>query len=208
MTSMNSQLSKSDATFAAIIDVALEMAATDGIGKLSLGEVAKRMGISKSGVFARVGSLEALQGAVLDEFDRRFTAEVFAPALRMPPGLPRLHAQVKAWLKRTCDVGPRAGCLYIAGAFEFDDLDAPLRDRLQSGVARWRASLRQTVIQAMKEGQLRPDTDPEQLVFEIYSLIVGLMHDARFMRDAGAAARMQGAFMRLISTYKSFSYQE
>lgn len=87
--------SKSEATYAAILATAYEMAAADGIGKLSLGEVAKRMGISKSGVFSRVGSLEALQAAVLDESDRRFAEDIFMPALRLPPGLPRLAAQVE-----------------------------------------------------------------------------------------------------------------
>jgi len=60
----------------------MEMAAAEGIGKLSLGEIAKRTGISKSGVFSRVGSLEQLQCAVLDEYDRRFAAEVFMPSCR------------------------------------------------------------------------------------------------------------------------------
>ena len=55
--------------------------------------------------------------------------------------------------------------------------------RVQANVRGWRAALGRTVRQAIDEGHLRPDTDPEQLVFEIYSLMVGLMHDARFLRD-------------------------
>jgi AcrR family transcriptional regulator len=205
---MDTLTAKSEATYAAIIETALDMALADGIGKLSLGEIAKRLDLSKSGVFSRVGSLEALQGAVLDEYDRRFAAEVFMPSLQLPQGLPRLMAQVNQWLQRSCTLGPRTGCLYTAGAFEYDDLgDSPLRERLQQGVERWRASLRKTVLQAVELGQLRPDTDPQQLVFEIYCLIVGLLHDARFMRDPTSVQRMQIAFSRLISTYKSFSYQ-
>ncbi len=199
---------KSEHTFATIVDAAMDMAAAEGIGKLSLGELAKRTGISKSGVFSRVGSLEALQAAVLDEFDRRFGEEVFIPSLQAPKGLPRLVMQVNLWLKRIASDASRGSCLYTAGAFEFDDLDGPLRDRLEQGAARWRASLRKTVLQAMEAGQLRPDTDPEQLVFEIYSLVIGVMHDVRFLRDDGAPRRMQRAFNRLISTYKSFNEVE
>ncbi|WP_107979634.1 TetR/AcrR family transcriptional regulator [Pseudoduganella sp. UC29_71] len=204
---MNTLSSKSEATYSAILGTAYQMAAADGIGKLSLGEVAKRTGISKSGVFSRVGSLEALQGDVLDEYDRRFAEDVFMPSLKLAPGLPRLVAQVERWIARCRDTGPGSGCLYTAGAFEFDDLDGALRDRLQQGVERWRASLRKTVLQAMELGHLRPDTDAEQLVFEIYCLIVGLLHDTRFMRDPAAPGRMMLAFGRLISTYKSFTYQ-
>lgn len=204
---MSTLSSKSEATYTTILGTAYEMAAADGIGKVSLGEVAKRTGISKSGVFSRVGSLEALQGDVLDEYDRRFGEEVFVPSLKLAPGLPRLAAQVERWIARCRDTGPGSGCLYTAGAFEFDDLDGPLRDRLQQGVERWRASLRKTVRQAVELGHLRPDTDAEQLVFEIYCLIVGLLHDTRFMRDPAAPGRMLMAFSRLISTYKSFTYQ-
>jgi AcrR family transcriptional regulator len=204
---MNTLSSKSEATYSAILGTAYQMAAADGIGKLSLGEVAKRTGISKSGVFSRVGSLEALQGDVLDEYDRRFAEDVFMPSLKLAPGLPRLVAQVERWIARCRDTGPGSGCLYTAGAFEFDDLDGALRDRLQQGVERWRASLRKTVLQAMELGHLRPDTDAEQLVFEVYCLIVGLLHDTRFMRDPAAPGRMMLAFGRLISTYKSFTYQ-
>ena len=48
---------KSEATYATILTAAYDMAASEGIGKLSLGELSKRTGISKSGVFSRVGSL-------------------------------------------------------------------------------------------------------------------------------------------------------
>lgn len=206
---MDTLTAKSEATYAAIVEAALGMALADGIGKVSLGEIAKQLELSKSGVFSRVGSLEALQSAVLDEYDRRFAEDVFMPSLKLPQGLPRLMAQVNLWLQRSCRLGPRTGCLYTAGAFEFDDVaDSPLRERLQQGVERWRASLRRTVLQAVELGHLRPDTDAEQLVFEIYCLIVGLLHDARFMREPASVKRMQIAFNRLISTYKSFSYQD
>ena len=201
---------KSEATYAAILDAAVGMASTDGIGRLSLGELSKRTGISKSGVFSRVGSLEALQAAVLDEYDRRFSDEVFLPALQSPRGLPRLSALVNLWLRKIAGETARGSCLYTAGAFEFDDIPMPhpLRERIEAGVVRWRASIRKTVLQAMEAGHLRPDTEPEQLVFEIYSLVIGVMHDARFLRDEGAPKRAQRAFNRLISTYRSFSNLE
>lgn len=204
---MNAPTTKSEHTFAAILDAAIEMAFIDGIGKLSLGEVAKRMGISKSGVFSRVGSLEALQHEVLDEFDRRFAAEVFQPAMALPRGLPRLNLIVENWIRRSCSLKTRSSCLYIAGSFEFDDVSSPLRDRLRHGVLRFRASLRRSILQAIEEGHLRTDTDPEQLIFEIYSLIVGAMHDTRFLHDTKTEERMRNAYARLISTYRSFHYQ-
>ena len=109
------------------------MAAADGLESLTIGEVAKRLGLSKSGVFSRIGSREALQKAVIEEYDRRFLQDVFVPAMREPRGLPRLNAIMRLWLQRARDVEIRTGCIYCAGAFEFDDRDGPLRDLLLDG---------------------------------------------------------------------------
>jgi hypothetical protein len=127
--------------------------------------------------------------------------------MKLPQGLPRLNAIVEGWIRRTSNAREFNGCLYVAGSFDFDDIPSPLRDRLEAGVVHWRATLRRTVLQALEAGQLRSDTDPEQLVFEIYSLIVGLMHDIRFLHNPEAQGRMRNAYARLISTYRSFHYQ-
>ena len=97
---------RSGLTLAAILDTALEMAAADGLESLTIGEVAKRLGLSKSGVFSRIGSREALQKAVIEEYDRRFLQDVFVPAMREPRGLPRLNAIMRLWLQRARDVPP------------------------------------------------------------------------------------------------------
>jgi AcrR family transcriptional regulator len=194
---------RSGLTLAAILDTALTMAAADGLESLTVGEVAKRLGLSKSGVFSRIGSREALQKAVIDEYDRRFLQDVFVPAMREPRGLPRLNAIMRLWLQRARDVEIRTGCIYCAGAFEFDDREGPLRDLLLHGIQRWRSALKRTVIQAIDAGDLRADTDAEQLVFEMDGLFVALMREARFMRDPRAADRAWAAYERLIRSQQS-----
>lgn len=42
---------------------------------------------------------------------------------------------------------------------------------------------------------------PDQLVSEINSLAIGLVHDARFLRDSRAAERTQKSWQRLINSY-------
>lgn len=196
---METKTARSELTLATIVDTALALALSDGLESLSLGEVAKRLGLSKSGVFSRVGSREALQQAVVQEYERRFAQDVFVPAMREPRGLPRLNAVFRLWLKRTEEVELRTGCLYCAGAFEFDDRDGPLRDLLLDGVMRWRSALKRSVIQAIDTGHLKPDTDADQLVFEMDALFLGLMRDARFLRDAKAPQRAWRAYERLIA---------
>lgn len=200
---MDAKTQKSELTRAAIIGAGIDLASAEGLEAITLQAVADRIGLSKSGVFSRIGSREALQKAVIEEFGRRFLAEVFVPAMAFPKGLPRLNEIVRRWIVRMRDVEVHSGCIYSAGAFELDDREGELRDLLHEEVTRWRAALRRTVLQAVEAGHLQADTDPEQLVSEINALALGLLHDARFLRDSRAAERAQSTWNRLINSYQA-----
>src|SRR5262245_51453620 len=195
---METKTERSGLTLAAILDTALQMVAAGGLESLTIGEVAKRLGLSKSGVFSRVGSRDALQALVLQEYDRRFVQDVLVPALREPRGLPRLNALMQRWLDRAQRVEVPQGCIYCAGAFEYDDRVGPVRELLLDGVRRWRAAIKRTVVQAIDEGHLSADTDAEQLVFEMDALFTGAMRDDRFLGDARALEHAQDAVARVI----------
>ncbi|VVD76374.1 TetR family transcriptional regulator [Pandoraea morbifera] len=193
---------KGEQTRAAILNAALELAGRDGLEGLTIGLLADRMQMSKSGVFAHFGSREDLQIEVLMEYHRRFEAEVFAPSMEAPRGLPRLRALVDRWMdKRIREV--TTGCIYISGAVEYDDRAAsPVREALVKSVRLWRAALLRAITQAKEEGHLRADTDPRLMLFEMYSLTLGLHHDARFLREPGAVEMTRVALEKLISSYQ------
>lgn len=200
---MDAKTQKSEMTRTAIIGAGIDLASAEGLEAITLQAVADRIGLSKSGVFSRIGSREALQKAVIEEFGRRFLADVFVPAMQQPKGLPRLDAIVQRWIVRMRDVEAKSGCIYTAGAFELDDREGELRDTLLQEVTRWRAALRRTVLQAVELGHLQADTDADQLVGEISNLSIGLLHDARFLRDRSAAERAQASWQRLIKSYQA-----
>ena len=184
-------------TRTAILDAALALASREGVEGLSIGALADAAGMSKSGVYAHFGSREALQLAVIREYHARFEAEVYAPALREPRGLPRLRAMFERWLRRVSNEA-EAGCLYVGGAVEFDGRPGPVRDALVATVRAWRGALDRATRLAVDAGHLRADTDPAQLVFELHGLVLALHHDARFLRDASAAGRARAGFERLV----------
>ena len=196
---METRSERAETTLAAIVGVALDMAVTEGLESISIGEVAKRLDLSKSGVFSRVGSREQLQVAVLLEFDKRFLQTVFVPAMGEVRGLPRLQAVMQRWLAWASDVARHKTCLYTAGAFEYDDREGPVREHLLDGVLRWRGALRRTVLQAVEAGHLRADLDAEQMVFEMDAIFTILLHDARFLRDPRAGERAERAWQRLLN---------
>ncbi|MCB1155748.1 helix-turn-helix transcriptional regulator [bacterium] len=57
-------MSKGEETRQSILDEAIRVASVEGLDGLSIGDLASRQGLSKSGLFAHFGSKEALQIAV------------------------------------------------------------------------------------------------------------------------------------------------
>lgn len=188
-------------TRAAILDAALLLSAREGIEGLTLGMLAERMQMSKSGVYAHFGSREDMQVAVVHEYRRRFEQDVFLPALDQPRGLPRLQALYANWIKRVSHEIAQ-GCIYIGGAVEYDDRSGPVRATLIESVSLWRSALLRACKQAIAEHHLRADCDPKQLLFEMYGLILILHHDSRFLKIPGCIARANNGFARLIASYR------
>lgn len=193
-------LHKGRQTRAAILEAALGLASQMGLEGLSIGALAEVTRMSKSGVFAHFGSREELQISVIREYHARFEAEVFAPAVREPRGLPRLAALFERWLRRV-SVEIDSGCIYISGAVEFDDRPGPVRDALAEMVRDWHGALERAIGIAIAEGHLHPDTDPNQMLFEIHGLILALHHDARFLRIPGAPERARAGFARVLRPF-------
>ena len=193
---------KGELTRAAILDVALDLASRDGLEGLTIGLLADRMNMSKSGVFAHFGSREDLQIDVLKLYHLRFEEEVFFPSMREPRGILRLRSMFALWVKRV-SVEIASGCIYVSGAIEYDDRPGPIRDELVAMVQAWRGALVRSVMQAATTGDLKPDTDAGQLVYEMYGLILALHHDARFLHVPGSVERAEIGFGRLIEYYKN-----
>jgi AcrR family transcriptional regulator len=198
---------KGEQTRAAILDVALELASRNGLEGLTIGLLADRMNMSKSGVFAHFGSREDLQLEVVKLYHHRFEQEVFYPSIKEARGLPRLVAMFARWIKQV-SVEIASGCIYISGAVEYDDRPGPIREELVSMVMAWQGALLRSAKQAIDAGHLRPDTDAQQLVYEMYGMILALHHDARFLRMPGSVERARAGFDRLIENYRNPTQQQ
>ena len=193
---------KGELTRAAILDVALDLASRDGLEGLTIGLLADKMNMSKSGVFAHFGSREDLQIEVLKLYHRQFEQEVFYPSMKEARGLPRLEAMFGHWIKRVA-MEIASGCIYISGAVEYDDRPGAIREELAEMVRIWQSALRRCVRQAIEMGHLRADTDPDQFVYEMYGLILALHHDARFLKTPGSVGRAENGFRRLVAIYRN-----
>jgi AcrR family transcriptional regulator len=181
-----------------ILDKAYELAREDGLEGLSIGALALSTGMSKSGVFAHFGSREQLQLALLDSVAMRFIEFIKTPALREARGLPRLRKLAERW----CEWSRihQSGCVLLSAAVEYDGRDGALRQSVLRQQAGWRDELRRAIKLAIDAGHLRVDTDPTQLAFEIYALMLGLHHDAGLFGYEEARHRTDVALERLFAS--------
>jgi AcrR family transcriptional regulator len=192
---------KGPATRELILAKAYELAREDGLEGLSIGAVALSTGMSKSGVFAHFGSREQLQLALLEFVAARFLEFIKTPALREARGLPRLRKLAERW----CEWGRihQSGCVLLSAAVEYDGRDGALRQSVLRQQAGWRDELRRAIKLAIDAGHLRVDTDPTQLAFEIYALMLGLHHDAGLFGYEEARHRTDAALERLFASCRS-----
>jgi AcrR family transcriptional regulator len=192
-------MSKGAETRETILDAALAQASAAGFESLTIGALAARTGLSKSGLFAHFGSREDLQVAAIEAAAARFTTTVFMPALKAPRGLPRLRALFDNWLDWTARTGLSHGCPMQAAAVEFDDRPGPVRDAVARHFERLEAELARGVSLAIDEGHLRRDLDVRQFVFELLGIVLAYHHNARLLRREDAEAHARAAFARLIA---------
>jgi AcrR family transcriptional regulator len=198
---MNAQTAKGERTRAAILDEALRLVSKAGLDGLTIGTLAGATGMSKSGLFAHFGSREELLLAVLAHGQAQFSEVVFQPAMAKPRGLPRLRAMFVNWLDWTESADLPGGCPMIGGASEFDDKPGAVRDTLASGQRNWVETLKRAARQAIAEGQLAKDTDPEQIAFEMFGIALVVHHHRRLLGYRKARERAAAALESLFKRY-------
>ncbi len=162
---------RGDRTRQAILSRAGQLASAEGLEEVSLQRLAGDLGISKSGLFAHFGSKEELQLATVEEAARVFAQEVLKPGLSVPTGLGRLWAMCNAHLSYQERKVFAGGCFFEAASVEFDSRPGAVRDAVLEKVRYWSGSLARAAREAQAAGELSADADPEQLAWELGSLL-------------------------------------
>ena len=194
-------LTKGEQTRVAILDEALKIASKLGLEGLTIGSLADATGMSKSGLFAHFGSREDLQLAVLEYAAQLYGEKVFVPVLKIERGLPRLRGLFERWLDWTLESGLPGGCIMLSAAFEYDDRPGPIRDAAIANQHRGNAITKKAVRLAVEEGHLNPDTDPEQISFEMLGIVLASHNHRRLLGDKEARKRALTAFDELVSRH-------
>jgi AcrR family transcriptional regulator len=157
----------------AILLEAVSLATVEGLEGLSIGELAKALGISKSGLYAHFGSKEGLQLATIDEAERIFNLEVIDPAMDIPgEGLPRLLAVCDLYFEHLRRHTFPGGCFFASAVLEMGTRPGPVKDRVRAFQLRFSGLILQNAQHAKELGQLPNDEDVTLLVFELNGIIL------------------------------------
>jgi AcrR family transcriptional regulator len=189
-------MGKGDATREAILDEAARLARTVGLGGMTIGVLATKTHLSKSGLYAHFRSKESLQLQLLEHAKVRYVAEVIAPALAAPRGEPRVRALFDSWLR--WDSAP-GGCIFTAAASEVDDQPGPVRDRVVRDQRDWLGTIAEVFRTGIAEGHFRGDADPDQFAFALEGVMLSFHMTNRLLGDAAAEARARRAFEELLA---------
>jgi AcrR family transcriptional regulator len=171
----------------AILGEAVSLATVEGLEGLSIGELAKALGISKSGLYAHFGSKEGLQLATIDEAERIFNLEVIDPSLDVRgEGLPRLLAVCDRYFEHLRRHTFPGGCFFASAVHEMGTRPGPVKDRLRAFQQRFSGLILQYAAQAQELGQLPAGENITVLVFELNGII--LAANANFVMTDDPAA--------------------
>ena len=149
-------MSKGAATRVSILDEALHVASQVGFEGLSIGQLADRTEMSKSGLFAHFRSKEQLQLQTLDHAVSRFTDIVVRPTLKAPRGERRVRELFDRWLDWETDA-LAGGCVFATASIEYDDQPGEMHDALVRQQRDWSEFIATVAGTAVSEGVFRPD---------------------------------------------------
>src|ERR1700681_2975009 len=194
--------SKGEETRSQILAAAMEQASTAGFESLTIGTLAEKTGMSKSGLFAHFGSKLDLQIATLDESARQFTEAVFLPALKAPRGVKRLRAVFENWIAWPQSAKLTGGCPVAPASREYDHRPGAMRDAVMERDRLLDRELSKAAQLAVDAGEFAAHSDTRQVAFEFLAIVLVFYRSESMLGAEEARRRARIAFDRLIEYHR------
>ena len=193
-------MQKGEFTRQTILAYGLQMASQVGLEAVTIGTLAKKTGMSKSGLFAHFQSKENLQIEILKHAAEEFADRVVVPALKIPAGIARIEALVDNWIAWGAQM--RGGCIFVSASTEFSDRPGRVREVLLRQQEAWIDSLKRIAQAAIRVGHFKKEMDCEQFAFDLYSLLLGFHYYHKLLQDSETKKRQQTALEQLLDKYR------
>ncbi len=183
-----------------ILDEAMKIASTHGIQGITIGELAKKVGMSKSGLFAHFENKDNLQLEILRMASEHFVESVMKPAFREEKGLPRIVAMFNHWLAFLNDHSTLpGGSIFVSASFELDDRPGVLKDFVQKSQNDLILNMEKAVQLAIDCKHLKSSTNKNDFAWKLYSYVLGYHHFKRMLNHPEAEELIKNAFKELVN---------
>jgi AcrR family transcriptional regulator len=152
-----------------IAEAAMQIVANQGIKRLSIAALARRVGLVPSGIYRHFRNKDAILDAILEVIERRLLANVAAARAGASDPLEILHEVLVRHIQfiREGRAIPR-----IIFSDDFHDGRSERRQRVLQIFKRYHAQLIVLIRQGQTEGRIRPDADPETVAMMIFGIVV------------------------------------
>jgi len=165
--------SKGTQTRQQIIDQALKIAAQEGLAALSIGRLAKEVGISKSGLFLHFGSKSNLESAVVERADLYFFDYIMVPLeARGLQGIERVWMLCDFWLDFVEQRVLPGGYFFTGAYFQCAGQSGPIPRQIRQVVRSWVETLREALSQARRRDEVRGSVDVLQAAVELSCILI------------------------------------
>lgn len=163
-------MSKGKVTRDNILAKAFELASENGLESLTIGELARQCGMSKSGLFAHFNSKDNLQISLLEYANQVFTQRVIVPAREKTTNSieQKLTMLLDNWLGWNHSF--QGSCMFLDAWKETGAEAPPTQKMLKKTISTWIEYLSIQVAKGVESGEFRQDLEPKQAAFELYGL--------------------------------------
>jgi AcrR family transcriptional regulator len=155
----------------AILAAAASLATVKGLEGLSIGELARHIGMSKSGLYAHFKSKEELELATIDTAAEIFQHAVLDAVPETSTGLDRIDALTEAFLGHLAQRVFPGGCFFAAVGVQLAPTPGPARDRVMQFMVDWNNLFTSALAQAQSASDVARNVDLDQLAFEITAML-------------------------------------
>ncbi|EJV0277896.1 TetR/AcrR family transcriptional regulator [Vibrio parahaemolyticus] len=151
-----------------ILQRAFEIASEDGLESLTIGELAKQCGMSKSGLFAHFNSKLNLQLSVLEYANQVFAERVIEPARGL--GDDNIERKIRGLLDSwmTWNHSFQGSCMFLDAWNDAADKNSPLQAALRKAIDTWLSYLEIQIAKGKENQEFISDLDTRQATFDLY----------------------------------------
>lgn len=176
---------KGERTRHMILEKAAPIFNSKGYSGTAMADLMRATGLEKGGIYRHFTSKEELAAAAFEHAWEVVSAPRFAALDEASGGIERLKAMISTFAERPAKNMP-GGCPLLNTAVESDDTNPVLRIRAKAALDEWKLHITNAVELAMREKELRRDTDPEAVAVILISTLEGALMISRLERDRRA----------------------